>query len=329
MSIPFTGIVIGKFLPLHNGHISLINFARSHCEQLIVFVHLKKDDLISPYYRLCWLYQTFREDNNIKICFNEEELPESSVPSREVSKVWAEYLSLKFPEVRVIVSSEKYGQYLSEYMSIDYIDFDIDRNNIPISATKIRQNPYKYWDYIPKIVKLYYNKKVCIYGPESTGKTVLTEKLSKYYNTCFVPEMARIFLGEKHVEYNDIIEIAKLHANEITKKNSGAERVLFVDTDHITTMIYSYHYFDKCPDFPKWVYSANNFDLYLFCDIDVPWIEDIQRDSENFRNQHRQIFFNELNKRKIKFEIISGNWDERFEKAKTAINNLLNLSNVF
>ena len=39
--------------------------------------------------------------------------------------------------------------------------------------------------------------KVVMFGPESTGKTTLSQQLARYYNTVWVPEYAREYLQNK------------------------------------------------------------------------------------------------------------------------------------
>lgn len=313
------GLVIGKFLPLHNGHISLINFAKERCDELVVFAHKGAEDCIDVTVRLGWLYKVFGGDKSITIETNDTLLPESSVPSKDISKVWADYLIKRFPDVNVLFSSEKYGEYVSGYMEIENVVYDIDRNIAPISATAIRKNPYENWFFLPDVVKPYYFKKVCVYGPESAGKTTLTKKLADWYHTDFVPEMAVVYLGERHVVYEDIEKIYVLQAEEVLKKSKTTEKILFCDTDLFTTKIYSEHYFGKYPKIPKWVEATHNYDHYLFCDIDVPWVPHVQRDSQNFREVHRRQFMKELTDRNIDFTLITGDWDNRFQTAVGAL----------
>ena len=153
------GLVIGKFLPLHNGHISLINFAKERCDELVVFAHKGAEDCIDVTVRLGWLYKVFGGDKSITIETNDTLLPESSVPSKDISKVWADYLIKRFPDVNVLFSSEKYGEYVSGYMEIENVVYDIDRNIAPISATAIRKNPYDNWFFLPDVVNLIISKK--------------------------------------------------------------------------------------------------------------------------------------------------------------------------
>lgn len=318
-----TGLIIGKFLPPHKGHLALIEYGLSNCDELIILIHITKNDYIEGERRICFLNDIFKENKRVRIDFVlDDTLPSSSVSDRTISKIWANYLSKRFPEVRIIFSSEKYGEYLSEYMNIESKTFDIDRIHYPISATMIREKPYLYWNYIPDQIKTFFIKKICIYGPESTGKTTLTERLAKYYSTAYVEEVARDIIDNNELTIDTIEKIFTSHADKIIISTKRAERFLFVDSDHITTEIYSKFFFSRVPDYPQWVVNANKFDLYLFCDIDIPWVSDPQRFTSHIREKTREWFLSELIKRNINYEIIDGNdYEERFRKAVAFIEN--------
>jgi len=319
------GLIIGKFMPLHNGHIELIEFGLKYCDELIILVSAHSDEPISGPERLKWVWQTFRFNKKIKIEYTEEDLPDSPVSSHSVSKIWAGFLSNKFPGVTILFSSEKYGEYLAEYMNVKHKMFDLKRMNLPISASDIRKEPFRNWEFIPDAVRYYFTKKVCIYGAESTGKSTLTKKLAQYYNVEPVPELARYVLGDRGVEnivYPDIINIATAHAIAILKIEKKDHQLLFCDTDLMTTRIYSDVYFNKVPEFPHWVEAANKFDYYLFCETDIPWIKDIHRNLGHLRIELRDRFEEELVKRKIKYTIISGSWEQRFNMAVDTIESM-------
>jgi len=314
-----TGLVIGKFLPLHRGHIALIDFAAKQCDRLIILVCALSGEPIPGRLRLSWVRQTFAGRNSAAVEYTEEELPSAQDSSRIVSGRWAAYLSRRFPQVNVIFTSEPYGDYLAEYMHIRHQSFDPGRQRIPVSATQIRQAPFKYWQYIPQAVRPYYRKLVCVYGPESTGKSTLARNLACFFKTAFVPEMARELLGDRHVVYDDIAVIAEEQAKAIQEQEANAQQLLFCDTDLITTCIYSSHYFHKVPEFPAWVEAAHNYALYLFCDIDVAWVPDPQRDLGHMREYFREWFLRELEVRRLPFMIIDGSWETRLAKAVAAL----------
>jgi HTH-type transcriptional repressor of NAD biosynthesis genes len=315
------GLVIGKFLPLHTGHEALIKFAKSNCDELIVLLGVTAGEPIPGYLRYKWLWETFRFEPGIRIEYTDDPLPDAPVSSREVSKVWADYLSKRFPETRVIFSSEQYGEYLAEYMGIEHRFFDAERIKIPVSGTMIRDNPYVNWGYLAPSAKHHFIKKICLFGAESTGKSILTERLAAHYKTEFVPEVARHIIDDEgcSVTLDIIKKIGPAHAEAILSKIKTAERFLFVDTDVEITRMFSDYYFKVVPEFPAWVDAANRFDLYLFLETDTPYIDDPQRDSEHMREVFRNKLLDILYNKNADYEIISGGWEERFEKAVAAI----------
>ena len=151
----------------------------------------------------------------------------------------------------------------------------------------------------------------------------MTEKLAKHYNTEFVPEVAREIIGDDKVTISHIKKIYQAHANEILTKTKSANKILFVDTDYLTTSIYSRFYFKKVPSYPIWVKYANKFDLYLFCDIDTPWYNDPQRHTQDIREESKGWFIEELDKNGIPYKMINGNWEERFKIAVEYVEELI------
>ncbi len=74
------GLVIGKFLPIHDGHIALINFAASQCDELIVSMSYTDQDPIPADLRFSWIKEIFKDRPAIKPAmirddFDNEKLP--------------------------------------------------------------------------------------------------------------------------------------------------------------------------------------------------------------------------------------------------------------
>ena len=156
-------------------------------------------------------------------------------------------------------------------------------------------------------------KKVVLYGPESTGKTTLSIELAKHFKTNWVPEYAREYLqtiwdNEKRIcEPKDILPIAigqmKLE-NELALKSKS---LLICDTNLFETMVYSkYYYGGNCDPLLEKYALKNDYDLYLLTDRDIPWEKDDLRDTPNERENSFEIFKNELIKKNLPFEVISG-----------------------
>ena len=172
--------------------------------------------------------------------------------------------------------------------------------------------------------------KIVLFGPESTGKTTISQQLARHYNTVWVPEYARDYLQNKWnnfrktCENDDLIPIAigqmKME-NELSKK---ADRVLICDTDLLETKVYSQEYYGGYVD-PRLDEAAqtNTYDLYLLTYIDTPWEEDDLRDRPELRLEMFQAFENALKTHGKKYIILKGSRKKRFNKAVKAIDKII------
>ncbi len=319
------GLVIGKFMPPHNGHIELTKFASLRCEKLIVAVCSRPEEPIDGKLRYQWMKEIFKNHKNIKIAQIKKDLPQDREPSRRASRIWARYLGKRFKNIDALFSSEVYGGWVGEYMGADHIMFDLERKRIPVSATQIRKDPFKYWEFIPEAVRPYFVKKICIYGAESTGKSVLSEQLAEHYGTDFVPEYARSYIAwnGNRFSYKDMEIVAREHVKMENQKARNANKLLFCDTDSITTLIYSRYYFGKVPNIVKNLADEKRYDLYLFMKPDIPWVDDPQRDLGGRREEFEGIFRRELEKRKISFVCVEGKGKSRLDSAIKAVDSYL------
>ncbi len=154
---------------------------------------------------------------------------------------------------------------------------------------------------------------VCLYGPESTGKTVMARKLAQRYYTEWVPEVARELITSNTFKREDIITIGRAQTERVFMKARKANRILFCDTDLITTQIYSRHYLGVVPPVLYELEKMITYDRYFLFNIDVPWVSDGLRDlsSEAQRKTMFEAFRNELERRNISYVMVQGTWEER------------------
>ena len=245
-----------------------------------------------------------------------EEMPQSATASRLVSRAWADYLAGRFPELSILFTFEAYGAYVAEYMGIVHLDFDPPRQQVPISATLIRNNPLAYWGFIPPAVRPYFVKKICLYGPDSTGKSMLSEQLAAHFDTAFVPEMARFVITTSlECSFDGLTAIAEAQARAVQEKLATANKLLFCDSDLFTTQVYADHLFGCRPDFAPWVEAANRYDLHLFLEADVPYMQDGTRLGAATRPALRDAFLAALQASGFPYAVISGSWQQRFRAA--------------
>ena len=172
--------------------------------------------------------------------------------------------------------------------------------------------------------------KVVLFGPESTGKTTLSEQLARHYHTVWVPEYAREYLQDKWnnerktCEPHDLLPIAEGQMrleNDLAKK---ATEILICDTDLLETKVYSEAYYvgDCDPVLEKYALQ-NTYDLYLLTYIDIPWEEDDLRDKPNEREEMFNYFKDTLEKYGKNFITLKGDKKQRLNKAINHIDTLL------
>ena len=172
--------------------------------------------------------------------------------------------------------------------------------------------------------------KVVLFGPESTGKTTLSEQLARHYNTVWVPEYAREYLQNKWnnecktCEPDDLLPIAEGQMkmeNDLTKK---ATKLLICDTDLLETKVYSEAYYvGHCDPILERYALQNQYDLYLLTYIDIPWVGDDLRDKPDEREYMFNFFKETLEKYNRKFITLKGDKKKRLTTAIQHIDKLL------
>lgn len=166
--------------------------------------------------------------------------------------------------------------------------------------------------------------KICLFGSESTGKTTLAKLLAAHYDTEWVPEMAREILGDRKCVPADFPIIAEAQVAEINRKSLIANKLLICDTDLLTTMLYEKIYFGSVNETVSALQKHDKYDLYLFLESDIPWIEDSQRDLGGARRlEIRNMFEAALIDQKINYVVIKGNFENRLQAAIFAIDTFL------
>src|SRR5205085_4009363 len=83
--------------------------------------------------------------------------------------------------------------------------------------------------------------KVCVLGPECTGKTDLSKFLATHYNTAWVAEYARAYLGKLGRPYvqDDLLKIAHGQLRMEDEWLRDANKLLICDTNLVVIKIWS------------------------------------------------------------------------------------------
>jgi NadR type nicotinamide-nucleotide adenylyltransferase len=185
-------------------------------------------------------------------------------------------------------------------------------------------------------------KKIVVIGPESTGKSTLCKELADRYNTLWVPEYAREYLETNGMDYNydDLLTIAqeqiiseeqyaniklKNHRQQPNNLLSAEQSFLFIDTDMYVMKVWCEFVFGKCHNWILNQIAKRQYDLYLLCNVDLPWTKDNLREYPNFeiRNKLYRYYQDIMINQSTPWIEIEGNYLQRSQKAIDGINSLL------
>jgi NadR type nicotinamide-nucleotide adenylyltransferase len=170
-------------------------------------------------------------------------------------------------------------------------------------------------------------KKIVIIGPESTGKSTLSQQLADHYNTVWCPEFAREYLTNLGGNYSfaDLLNIAQGQLQLEEKMLSLASNGLyFIDTDMYVMKVWCEVVFEQCHTWILKQAAVKKYDLYLLCDADLPWVEDELREYPDlkFRQNLVKMYKDHLIHSGIPWAMIRGTDAQRLQSAISTIDNL-------
>ncbi len=169
-------------------------------------------------------------------------------------------------------------------------------------------------------------KKIVVIGPESTGKSSLCEALAKHYETIWVKEFAREYLETNGTNYTfeNLYDIALGQINEedeamkmLFTTKAAKPSPLFIDTDLYVIKVWSEFVFNKCDNRILTEITKREYDLYLLCDVDLPWVQDNLREYPDVKVRQKLFHYykEEMTAQKTAWKIIKGNYQERIDAA--------------
>ncbi|WP_375445377.1 AAA family ATPase [uncultured Fibrella sp.] len=165
---------------------------------------------------------------------------------------------------------------------------------------------------------------VCLYGPESVGKTTMAQQLAAHYQTVYVPEVARDLITSNDLTSDDYARIAVAQTAAVAQAIPQANRVLICDTDLITTQLYATIYGVPHPAELTELAAQENFDAYFLLNPDVPWVADGLRDLGHRRAEMYNLFEQALTERGIRYVVVSGaDYEARTQQVINVIDTLL------
>lgn len=320
-------------MPVHKGHKFLIDTAVEQCETVHVMVCSIQGEPIPGIVRHIWVDELYKDNPNVNVIWCKDENPQYENECDTLDEFYSYWIKSVYDNVEeldAVFTSEDYGDEFARYLGVEHVLVDKERKNYPVSGTAIRENAFKVWDYVLDNTKHIYNKRVVAVGPESTGKSTLIKNLAEHYGTVFTEEYGREYTeetGTDNLELKDFENIAYEHMHRHSRDNQEADKVLFIDTEAITTKVFAEMYLEGDVESKKLdtIINIQNFDLWLLMDVDVPWVDDGTRDfpDPEIRKKHFNRLKEVLDEKGIEYHVIRGSYDERFNLAKEKVEEIL------
>lgn len=168
--------------------------------------------------------------------------------------------------------------------------------------------------------------RICVIGPECTGKTTLSSALSSHFREPWVPEFARQYLNGLGRAYQqpDLLTIAAGQVQSEEELKSQANRILFCDTNLLVVKVWSEHKYGHCDPLIMKMHASRVYDHYLLTATDIPWVEDPQREHPQLREHFSELYRTLIASTGVGYSFISGSPEERIHLAVKAVEKILN-----
>lgn len=162
-------------------------------------------------------------------------------------------------------------------------------------------------------------RRICLTGPESTGKSRLAARAARELGATVVPEYAREY-AERHDRELTADDVEPIARGEIASLERASGEVIVLDTDLLSTVVYARHYYGSCPAWIVEEARRRRADLYLLLDTDIAWTADPVRDAGgDAREDLFDAFRAALDELETRWEIVSGDFEERWRRVRAAV----------
>lgn len=317
------GFLLGKFMPPHAGHVSIGRMGLELVDRMTVMVCSLDSEPIPGRLRAAWMREALPDAH---IVHYDRDIPQAPEDHPDFWPIWRAAIAEVHPEpITHVFGSEPYVVRLAKELGATAVPVDPGRRAFPISGEAIRRDPTAHWRFIPGPVRPWYQKRVVTFGAESTGKSVLAERLAAWLGGPVVPEYGRTYekaRPEGPWQAAHLIELARRHEAHRAAIAPEAGPVLIEDTDPLSTAVWAEMLLgERVPELE----ARPKADLYLLMDAKVPFVQDGGRyfGAAEQRRKFHAICVEALTRAGVRVARISGDWTAREAQARAEVEGLM------
>lgn len=293
----------------------MIETALAEMDELIILIYDAAETRVPLHVRARWLRELYPAAKVLEAWDG----PQIIGDTPAIRRMHEEYILhlLNGETITHFYSSEFYGEHMSQALGAVNRLVDPPRQQVPISATQIRHDPFRWRSYLSPLVYRDLVTNVVFLGAPSTGKTTLAQALASRYKTVWMPEYGREYWERHQVNRRlapeQLLAIARGHLQREEACLLEANRYLFTDTNALTTAQFSLDYHGYVlPELDELANQvAARYDLVFVCADDIPYADTWDRSGPGKRRVIQKRIIAELKERRIPYIPLWGTVAER------------------